>query len=395
MTPWATERATSSSSASVSGSRASSGMGTQLAASVGTNFVFVVDGLTEERQAQAVANQILETFSPPFQLSGSDTPIAVTASIGFAVGGRATPEEFLQDADIALYEAKAAGKQRAVGFSRSMKVAVVEHRRLELDLSDALESNQFQLVYQPVVELSTGEFTGVEALLRWVHPVRGVVMPDEFVPALESSGLIVPVGGWVLEEACRRGKAWNALGFSLDMYVNMSGRQLERNQIADDVHSALSKSGLDPGRLVLELTETTLMRDIDATSERLLLLKALGARIAIDDFGTGFSSLARLRRFPIDLLKIDQSFVSGIADTDDAAAIIKTLVGLGRALGIEILAEGIETDVQRVHLVGEGVEYGQGFLFARPMEGKELTRLLRRLRTARSDLSGTAMTVDP
>jgi diguanylate cyclase (GGDEF)-like protein len=341
----------------------------------GDEFVIVTEGSPETGGPQAVADRILEVLRTPFQIPSSDVPLAVTASIGFAEGDRATSEELLQDADIALYEAKAAGKQRAAEFSLPMREAVDDHRQIELDLRGALEGDQFHLVYQPTIDLRSGEFTGVEALLRWLHPVRGVVMPDQFIPALESSGLIVPVGGWVLEEACRQGATWNRRGHALNISVNVSAKQLERDRIADDVHGALSKSQLDPNLLILELTESTLMIDADSTIERLNLLKAIGVRIAIDDFGTGFSSLAYLQRFPIDVLKIDRSFVSSMVDTKEAAAIVHTLVELGKALGLETIAEGIETDDQRARLSEEHVDHGQGFLFARPMEVEALTRL--------------------
>jgi EAL domain-containing protein (putative c-di-GMP-specific phosphodiesterase class I) len=202
-------------------------------------------------------------------------------------------------------------------------------------------------------------------------------MPDQFIPALESSGLIVPVGGWVLEEACRQAASWTRRGHPLSVSVNVSARQMERDRVVDDVHSALKRSDLEPARLVLELTESGLMHDVDATVARLQLLKAIGVRIAIDDFGTGFSSLAYLRKFPIDVLKIDRSFVSGMADATEATAIVRSLVQLGEALGLETVAEGIETDDQRDRLTEESVRYGQGFLFARPMKLEDLNRILK------------------
>ncbi len=344
----------------------------------GDEFVVVTEGSLLPGGTKAVADRVLAALSPPFEIAANDVPLSVTASIGFAEGDRPTPEELLQDADIALYEAKAGGKRQAARFYSSMKDAADELRQLELDLHGALDDRQFFLVYQPIVDLTTGEFSGVEALLRWRHPARGIVMPDQFIPTLESSGLIVPVGGWVLEEACRQGATWNRSGHALRISVNVSGKQLDRDRIADDVHSALSKSGLDPGQLILELTESTLMKDVEATIERLHLLKAIGVRIAIDDFGTGFSSLAYLRRFPIDILKIDRLFVSSMTTTVEAAAIVHTLVELGKALGIETIAEGIETDDQHQRLSAENIDHGQGFLFARPMEAHELDHLLDR-----------------
>lgn len=279
-----------------------------------------------------------------------------------------TPDELLRDADIALYQAKAAGKHCAALFSHSMQESVDDHRHLDVDLHRAYENGELFLLYQPTVDLATGAFIGVEALMRWHHPERGVVAPDEFVPALESNGLIIPVGQWLLESACQQGAAWQDQGHRIAVSVNVSVAQLERDRFIDDVNSALKASGFDPSLLCLELTETALMNDVQATLARLQLLRAMGVSIAIDDFGTGYSSLAYLRQFPINILKIDQSFVAGIADSSEAAAIVHTLVQLGKVLELKIVAEGIENDDQLLRLRAEGVDIGQGFLFARPLE---------------------------
>jgi diguanylate cyclase (GGDEF)-like protein len=342
----------------------------------GDEFVVLAEGASLAAGVEVVAQRILDVLETPFEIPGHEVPLLVTASIGVAVGDRVTPEELLRDADIALYRAKAGGKRRAVMFSPAMQVIVDDNRNLAVDLRRALATDQFFLLYQPTVDLATGAFTGVEALLRWQHPTRGVVQPDDFIPALESSSLIVPVGQWVLEEACRQGATWHREGHRISVSVNVSGRQLERDRIVDDIHGALKSSGFDPSMLILELTETTLMSDVAATITRLRLVKALGARLAVDDFGTGYSSLAYLRQFPIDVLKIDRSFVSGIADTKEAAALIHTLVQLGKVLGLETIAEGIETDDQRMRLRAEKVDGGQGFLFARPLDVAAVNRLL-------------------
>jgi EAL domain-containing protein (putative c-di-GMP-specific phosphodiesterase class I) len=219
-----------------------------------------------------------------------------------------------------------------------------------------------------------------------------VIPPDEFIPALESSNLILPVGQWVLEEACRQGMAWHEQGYRIAVSVNVSVRQLERDRIIEDVHAAVARSGFDSSMLILEVTETTLMHDVPATLARLTLLKALGVRLAIDDFGTGYSSLAYLRQFPIDVLKIDRAFVSAISETKEAAALVHTLVQLGKVLGLETIAEGVETDDQRARLRAEEVDGGQGFLFARPLEVPAVNRLLksdadqRRVSVARAEV---------
>jgi diguanylate cyclase (GGDEF)-like protein len=342
----------------------------------GDEFVVLADGVSLEAGVDVVAERLLDVMATPFIISASKVPLNVSASIGIAEGDRATPEALLQDADIALYQAKAAGKRRAVKFMPSMQESVDHHRRLEVDLQGALQSNEFFLMYQPTVDLATGGFTGVEALLRWKHPDRGVVLPDDFIPALESSGLIIPVGAWVLHEACRQGALWQGRGHRFTVSVNISAKQLERDQLVTDVREAISISGFDSSKLILELTETALMHDSGATLSRLMLLKALGIRVAIDDFGTGYSSLAYLRQFPIDILKIDRSFVSGIADSKESEALVHTLVQLGKVLGIETIAEGVETNDQRSRLQTEHVDTGQGFLFARPLAVVDLDRLL-------------------
>ncbi len=343
----------------------------------GDEFVILVEGASLAPGAQAVAERILDVLKTPIEIPASNVPLTVTASIGIAEGMRARPEELLRDADIAMYRAKSIGKQCAVVFQPSMQKVVDEHRSLAVDLSAGFEGDQFFLLYQPTIDLATGAFTGVEALLRWRHPVRGVVMPDDFIPALESNGLIVPVGLWVLQEACRQGAAWHSQGHRFAVSVNISAKQLERDRIVDDVRAALSTSGFNPAKLVLELTETSLMHDVEATVIRLKALKKLGVHLAIDDFGTGYSSLAYLRQFPIDILKIDRSFVSGIVDTKEAAALVHTLVQLGKALGLETIAEGVENNEQRRQLIAEKVDTGQGFLFARPLDVEAVDRLLR------------------
>ena len=344
----------------------------------GDEFVMLIEGISLSAGVEVVADRILDVLQAPFEIPSSALPLSVSASLGIATGDRLTPDLLLRDADIALYRAKAAGKHCAVVFSSAMQVEAQNHRHLEVDLHKALSANQFFLLYQPTIDLQSNEFTGVEALLRWRHPERGVVLPDEFIPALEASGLIVPVGAWVLQEACRQGAAWSRKGHPFTVSVNVSARQLERDRILDDVQNALSESGFNPEQLVLELTETTLMNEADATILRLKLLKALGVRIAIDDFGTGYSSLSYLRRFPIDILKIDRCFVSGIGNSAQASALVHTLVQLGKVLNLETVAEGIEDDDQRLRLQAESVDTGQGFLFAKPLDVNALDKFLDR-----------------
>jgi len=342
----------------------------------GDEFVILVDGSPSDGGSDELARRVIDLLAPPFMVTADGPGTAVAVSIGIALGSRGQPEDLLRDAGIALCHAKADGSPQAVAFCPAMHDDVDRRRSLDISLHGALAAGEFFLAYQPTVDLTTQTFTGAEALLRWNHRDRGVVGPNEFIPLLEANGLIVPVGTWVLGEACRQGARWAAEGHPLMMSVNVSARQLEGSQLVDDVAAALAVSGLDPGLLILELTETALMRDVKTTVDQLLLLKKNGVRIAIDDFGTGYSSLAYLSQFPIDVLKIDQSFVSGLTDRPEGAAIVHTLVQLGKLLGLEITAEGIETHDQWKMLQDEGVDNGQGYLFARPQSTAAIDRLL-------------------
>ena len=343
----------------------------------GDEFILLIEGTTLGGGVQAVADRILEAFERPFQIHASAVPLSISASIGIATGTRLAPSELLRDADIALYRAKADGKRRSVTFAPSMQAAVDDHRHLNVDLHTACAANQFFLLYQPTIDVRTGAINGVEALIRWRHPERGTVQPNDFIPALEASGMIVPVGAWVLNEACQQGAFWHKQGHHFSVSVNVSGKQLARDRIVDDVAHALSASGLDPAMLRLELTETSLMEDVEGTIPRLLLLKALGVKIAIDDFGTGYASLAYLRQFPVDVLKIDRSFVSLMTDSSEGAALVHALVQLGKDLHLETVAEGIENDSQMRQVEAEGIDTGQGFLISRPLDVAALNKLLQ------------------
>jgi diguanylate cyclase (GGDEF)-like protein len=343
----------------------------------GDEFVILVEGSTLDAGPELVAERLLEVLRRPYEVDGqTGRQLSLTASIGIALGERANAAELLSDADVALYEAKAAGKNCYMLFKSSMQTVARDRLTLEMDLADALEHHQLFLLYQPTFDLQSEKVIGVEALIRWHHPARGVIPPIEFIPIAEESGLIVPIGRWVLDEACRQAMIWYRHGHRIDMSVNVSGRQLDDDELIEDVRHALGESGLDPTTLTLEITETTLMRDAEATAKRLHLLKELGVRIAIDDFGTGYSSLAYLRQFPVDALKIDRSFISGIAGSKGSAALIHTLVQLGKTLDIETLAEGIEDQAQLETLQREHCDHGQGFLFSRPLAVDAVERFL-------------------
>ncbi|MCU1494538.1 MAG: hypothetical protein JWO62_2302 [Acidimicrobiaceae bacterium] len=339
----------------------------------GDEFVVLLENLTEFGPAEALAWQMLDVLRGPFMLPGlDDRPLNVTASIGVAGGGDGSAEDLLRDADVAMYRAKWAGKNRVVRFEPEMQWAARSRLELDIELQLALDNHEFFLVYQPTFDLQDMHVTGVEALLRWLHPTRGVVVPGDFVPHLERSGLITVVGRWVLDQACRQGAAWHAMGYEVSISVNVSARQLDHVDFVEHVRSALDLSGIDPGSLTIEITETAIVRDTARSALRLAAVRALGPRIAVDDFGTGYSSLAHLQYFPVDALKIDRSFVSGMLRGREAEALVHTLVQLGKALGIETLAEGIEELPQLTHLRDEQCESGQGFLFAEPLEADEV-----------------------
>ena len=347
----------------------------------GDEFVVLVEGETLFAGPETVAERLLAVLRQPFEVAGSvGRPQSSSVSIGIAVGQRSSADEMLRDADLALYKAKQAGKDRYVIFDQSMQTASADRFALETELGSALAKRQFYLLYQPTFDLQTQHVTGVEALIRWRHPTRGVVEPDLFIPLAEENAMIVPIGRWVLGEACRQAAIWHAAGYVMRMSVNVSARQLDRDAFVDEVREALTDSDLAPETLTLEITETVLMRDAEAAALRLRALKVLGVRIAIDDFGTGYSSLAYLRQFPVDALKIDRSFISGISSNREAAALMHTLIQLGKTLGLETLGEGIEEHAQLEQLKLEDCDSGQGFLFARPLDVEAVTRFLERNR---------------
>ncbi len=334
----------------------------------GDEFVMLVDSAGLDAAPELIAERILDVLRQPVALPPSGlSAVTVTSSIGVATGLAASAEDLLADADLALHKAKAAGKDCYALFESAMQTAAHDRMHLEMDLAEALDSQQLFLVYQPMFDLSSERVVGVEALLRWRHPTTGVIAPDVFIPIAEENGQIVRIGRWVLEQACARGAAWQRKGHPLSIAVNVSARQLERREFVEEVRAALEHSRLDPATLTLEITETVLMREPDATVLLLGELKALGVRIAVDDFGTGYSSLAYLRQFPVDVLKIDRTFINGLARSSEAQALAHTLIRLGTVLGLQTLAEGVEQQEQVQELRREGCELVQGFLFARPL----------------------------
>ena len=283
----------------------------------------------------------------------------------------------MRNADLAMYKAKGAGRGRYERFEPNLHAAVVERLELEVELRAAVENEDFVLHFQPIISLGDGAIVGTEALVRWDHPDRGLISPGDFVPLAEETRLIVPLGRWVLTEACRRGSEWNrAHGGSLAMCVNISAQQLDQPGLVDDVAQALAKSGLPAHLLVLEITETLLMQDTEATISKLARLKALGIKLAVDDFGTGYSSLQYLNRFPIDILKIAKSFVDGLAGDNQETALVRAITDLADNFSLRVVAEGIESAEQAPRLIALGCELAQGFHFSPPLEASALAALL-------------------
>jgi diguanylate cyclase (GGDEF)-like protein len=362
----------------------------------GDEFVMLIDSIGLNASPELVAERILDVLRTPFEIPDSDqAPVLVTASIGVATGLPASAEDLMQDADLALYKAKAGGKNNFALFETTMQTAAQDRMKLEADLANALSGEQLYLVYQPMLDLENERVVGVEALLRWRHPQNGVIPPDAFIPLAEENGSIVPIGRWVLDQACAQGAAWQREGHELTVAVNVSARQLERQEFVEEVADSLRDSKLIPERLTLEITETVLMRKPDLTARLLGELKALGVRIAVDDFGTGYSSLAYLRQFPVDSLKIDRTFITGLARSGEAHALTHTLIQLGKALGLETLAEGVEEHDQVHELQLEGCDLAQGFLFARPLSPEALVHFLEERAAAASGWTKQASPVGP
>jgi diguanylate cyclase (GGDEF)-like protein len=349
----------------------------------GDEFTVLCEGLdpaASGRHAIDVAERLLNAVQDPFDCGGEDHFLSASIGIALAPDGDERPEELVRDADAAMYRAKQRGKSRWEVFDESMRAQARARHEIEDALHRALERNEFRVFYQPVVSLTEDGVVGVEALLRWQHPERGLLAPADFIPNAEETGLIVPIGGWLVEEACRQAVAWDAAPprRALRVSVNLSARQLLHGDVQDLVAGALARTGLDPGRLCVEITESVLMEDADAGVGAAKSLKALGVRLGIDDFGTGYSSLGYLRRFPVDEVKLDQTFVTRLGASSEDSAIAAAIVNLGHALGLDVIAEGVETQSQLSALRALGVDSAQGYLFAPPQPAADLATRLRK-----------------
>jgi diguanylate cyclase (GGDEF)-like protein len=345
----------------------------------GDEFAVLVGEPRHERELAKLAEQILDALRAPFVLEGKEVSTAASLGIASATGGE-DAGELLRNADLAMYKAKARGRGKYEIFEEGMHAEVVRRLELKADLQAALDRNELSLRYQPIVELAGGRIKGFEALVRWRHPVRGEMSPDAFIPLAEETGLIVPIGQWVLKEACQQAARWQARRPGeppLTIGVNISPVQLRRPGLVDDVARTLRAAGIDPASLTLEITESVFLENADAMIETLKTLKELGVQIAIDDFGTGYSSLSYLARLPIDVLKIAKPFVDGIDAATEDAALAEAIVRMSEALGLTTLAEGIEGAGQRDHLKQLGCELGQGYFFARPLDQEAMDSFLR------------------
>ncbi len=361
----------------------------------GDEFTILLEGIQDVGDATVTADRIQKSLAMPFNLSGHE--VFITTSIGIALStiGYERPEDLLRDADTVMYRAKALGKARHEVFDKAMHAQAVTLLQLENDLrrvvdrltaevlevSSAEQSQELQLYYQPIVSIETGTFTGFEALLRWNHPERGLISPDEFIPLAEETGLIIPIGYWVMYEVCRQMHIWQQefpRKPPLMISVNLSSKQFSRPDLIEQIQHILRETGLSPYSLKLEITESVLMEDAESAATMLLQLRALGVQLYIDDFGTGYSSLGYLHRFPVDALKIDRSFISRMGTNGENSEIVKTVMTLARNLDIDVVAEGVETAEQLAQLRAMGCKHGQGqgYFFSKPVDSKTARALI-------------------
>ncbi|MCI0529226.1 MAG: EAL domain-containing protein, partial [Nitrospira sp.] len=349
----------------------------------GDEFTILLDGIKDVGDTLRVADRIQKELTTPFKLSRHELFATVSIGITLSRGDSSSrpynrPEEVLRDADVAMYRAKALGKARSEIFDSSMHARAMVLLQLETDLRHAIERGEFVNHYQPIVSLASGKIIGFEALIRWQHPQRGLITPMEFIPIAEETGLVVPIGEWVLRTACAQNRAWQEMGFPpLCVAVNLSSRQFKEPNLVETVAQILRDTNLNPHFLELELTEGIVMENAATTIQTLRELKELGVQFSIDDFGTGYSSLSYLKRFPIDTLKIDRSFVMDIPADPDDVAIATVVITLAHSLELEVIAEGVEIKEQLTFLRSRGCDKMQGYLFSRPVPAEAFEELLQ------------------
>ena len=345
----------------------------------GDEFVVLCEDLVEAPDAVTIAERVDEAISGPFVIDETEVFVGVSIGIALPDDVEADPETLIRDADAAMYRAKDRGRSRWELFDNAMRASAVDRLDIENALRRALDRHELRVFYQPLVDLRTGAIDGVEALLRWEHPERGLLGPGDFIKVAEETGLIVPIGSWVLDQACRQVQRWHAASDRtqpLRVSVNISGRQLGHPRLVDDVAAVIAETGIDPGALELEITESVLMDDVDMSEETLGHLNELGIKLAVDDFGTGYSSLSYLRRFPVQLLKVDRSFVDGLGTEPGDSAIVTAIITLAHTLGLSAVAEGVESELQLAELRRLGCDRAQGFHIARPAGGHEIGEML-------------------
>ena len=379
MTAWDTRSATSSWSPRRGDSSSCLRPGDTLARLGGDEFTVLLDDVRSQTDATGVAERIHQEVAAPLEIRGVEVFTSVSVGIALSSAGYESPEEMLRDADTAMYRAKAGGRASHQVFDGDMHRRAVSSLRLETDLRRALERHEIVPYYQPIVDLDSGAVVGFEALARWQHPSKGMLLPDLFIPAAEETGLVVEIGAWMLAEACRQAREWqrkHPLLSTLGISVNVSGRQLSEGSVAADVERVLLTTGLEPACLTLEITESALVHGLSAGAGVVQRLHAMNVGLHLDDFGTGYSSLAYLHSFPVQALKVDRSFVSRMCQAPQQSAIVKAIVSLAHDLGMEVVAEGVETIAQLEALRALRCRRGQGFLFSKPLPADQAERLL-------------------
>ena len=339
----------------------------------GDEFGVIQPRVEDEADVGALAESIVHSLSGPYDVAGHRVTIGASIGIAIGAGADSTPDELVHQADLALYRVKAEGRQSFSFYHQDMDARAEIRRKLEMDLHEAIDNQQFEVHFQPSIRLNDNSVTGFEALLRWHHPERGMISPAEFIPIAEDTGLINQIGQWVLTEACKQAVTWPP---HMSVAVNLSPIQFKQATLPLQVMSALSKSGLEPARLELEITEAVLLKDTEGTQDTLKQLRDIGVRIALDDFGTGYSSLGYLSRFQFDKIKIDRSFVNDMSARTDALSIVRAITALGADLGMTVTAEGVETEEQLAHLRTVCCTEVQGFLFSRPRAARDLDEFL-------------------
>jgi diguanylate cyclase (GGDEF)-like protein len=344
----------------------------------GDEFAAILSELSIPSDAGLVAQKIIDLLRQPFDLDGKETYVSASIGITLYPADSDSAEALIMSADAAMYRAKEQGRNNYQYFTRDMNQRALARVQMEAALRRALERQEFRLAFQPKAHLTTGRICGFEALLRWQHPEKGVVPPAEFIPVLEDTGLIVPVGEWVLRSACAQIRAWQKSGLKVPpVSVNLSARQFEQQNLSEAVHRALSETGVSAELIEFEITESLLMNDPEGAARTLASLKESGVKLSMDDFGTGYSSLGYLKRFPIDTLKIDRSFVHDISNDASGETLTRAIIHLAQNLKLKVIAEGVETEDQLAFLKANGCDEMQGYFFARPTDAEECGRMLR------------------